>query len=185
MKKSVKKIICIIISALFIINNLGFRAEAARKPINTAITDKSSETNIIIKAPAVKMGSNTVQMKKKRTCYVKFTAPSSRYYNLAFTPQFTDKQNKSFMLGYFQINRVVNGSFATEELSTYGGKYIALNIANKKYVKACKQNCDKAQMYRQKRNTTIWLEAGETIYISSYFQKSTVPTYIKYNLVIK
>ncbi len=185
MKTSSKKAICLLFSVLFIVSIFNIKSEAARKPVNTAITDKSSEANIIAKAPAVKTGNNTVQMKKKRTCYVKFTAKESKYYKFTFTPEFTKKQNKDFMLGYFQILRSGDGYLSTQELDTYGGSYIALNVANKKYIKAVKARADKSQMYRSKRATTIWMESGETVYISSYFQKNTTPTYIKYNLVIK
>lgn len=185
--RKLKNILCLILTVIIVVNCLSFGSEAAakKKIINTFITEKSSVKNIMKKAPDVKVGTNTVQMKKKRTCFVKFTAKKGKYYKFSFTPQFTKKQNADFMLGYFQISRDKNGYLSTQDLPTWGGTYYALNIGNKKYINAIEPASDKAQRYRTKRSTTLWLDKGETVYISSYFQKNTAPTYIKYSLSIK
>ena len=183
--KKYKRAISFIIAILVAVSCFSVKSEAAGKTVNTTITDRSSEENIMKKAPVVKTGNNTVQMKKKRTSYIRFTAPKGKYYKFTFTPEFTKKQNKDFMFGYFQISRVKYDVLSTQELPTNGGTYIALNVANKKYINAVPPADDKSQRYRTKRATTIWLDKGETIYISSYFQKNTTPTNIKYKLLIQ
>ena len=102
--KKYKRAISFIIAILVAVSCFSVNSEAAGKTVNTTITDRSSEENIKKKAPAVKAGNNTVQMKKKRTSYIRFTAPKGKYYKFTFTPEFTKKQNKDFMFRSAGLN---------------------------------------------------------------------------------
>ena len=184
-KKRYIRYISIILAFVFIISSFVIKTEAAEKEVKTKVTDSYSDKNIIKKAPKIKKGTTTIKAEKKKTCYVKFTAPKTKTYKFTFTPEFTEKQNENFMLGYFQICRIKYGKLSTQKLKTKGGKYIALNVGNQKYIDALETQKNKAKAYMTSRSTSLKLKKGETIIISSYILKNQNEDKLKYQVTIK
>lgn len=185
MKKRILRCLGFIFAFIYIISSFDMKSEAGTREVKTRITDSYSEKNIIKKAPKIKKGTTIVKVEKKKTSYVKFTAPSTKTYKFTFTPQFTEEQNKDFMFGYFQICRIKYNKLSTQKLKTKGGKYIALNVGNQRYIDAIEAPKNKAKAYMTSRSTSIKLKKGETVIISSYIQKNQNEDRLKYKVVIK
>lgn len=185
MNKRCFRYIVFLLALIFIVASFDTVSEAAAKEVKTKITDSYSEKNIIKKAPRIKKGTTIVTASKKKTCYVKFTATATKTYKFTFTPKFTEEQNEDFMLGYFQICRIKYGKLSTQKLKTKGGKYIALNVGNQRYIDAIEVPKNKAKAYMTSRSTSIKLKKGETIIISSYIQKNQNEDKLKYKVIIK
>ncbi len=182
-----KKIFCILFCCFLIISLFSLNSDAATKvkTIKTSVTDSSSEEKIIEKSPAVKRGTTLVKPGKSRTSYVKFTAPKTKTYTFTFSPVFTAKQQKDYVLGYFQICSVTYDRLHTLDLKTNGGTYYSLNVANKMYADATKTSTPKSQRYLTKRSTKIKIKKGESVYISRYFEMNEKPVKVNYKLNIK
>ena len=185
MNKKLLKIISFILVISIIISFSSNGVEAAQKTIKTKVTDSLSEQEIMKKAPKIKKGTTIVKADKKKTCYVKFTAPKTKTYKFTFKPVFTKAQEEDYMLGYFQICKVKYDVFSTQTLKTKGGKIHTLNIGNKNYVNAYDKPDNKAEEFHLSRSTKLKLKKGETIYISSRFNKYDKPDKIKYKITIK
>ena len=127
---------------------------------------------------ATTTNNNNSQLSIVKNCYYKT-------YTFTFTPDFSDKQTDTYVLGYFQICSVTFNRLHTLNLKTSGGKYIALNCANEKYAKLTKDSTPKSQRYLTSRSTKIKLKKGESVYISRYFEKNAEAEAVNFELNIK
>lgn len=182
-----KRILMSLLSFILVLGFVSSGADAASKvkTVKTSVTDSMSEKKILKKAPSVKKGTTLVKSSKSKTVYVKFTAPKTKTYTFTFTPDFSDKQTDTYVLGYFQICSVTFNRLHTLNLKTSGGKYIALNCANEKYAKLTKDSTPKSQRYLTSRSTKIKLKKGESVYISRYFEKNAEAEAVNFELNIK
>ena len=181
-----KKIVSILIILVIILSQLKLPVFATTNIVKTKVQETEHP-----KSPNVKVGSNTILM-KKNYAVVKFKAKKSKYYRFTFSNIKNPNTESDTMGGYFcicrpySLNTAESPYLKPQKVKVKGGRNSYINVANNEFLKYWDNNEATKNKYLNKRVAKIKLKKGETIYIYGCFAGWTDSKYnLKYTLKVK
>lgn len=147
---------------------------AAAPKVSAKTKTISVKTKDYNKAKSLKKGKNLVKYKKANG-YYKFTAPSAKTYKFVFSNVNALRKGdrrRNYVNGYMGFHRLDQyGYLTSEKVPTNGGTTYSLQIGSRKFVRSYNRysTLPTVDRYRTSRYGKVYLNKGESIYISGFF----------------
>ena len=161
MKKKLGKLIVMVLAMTLMLATMTVFASAKQlKPKKTTFSTDTATVNKVAKK--VKKGTYTVKVPANAYCYLKFTAPKTKTYNVTVSAV-KPLAGRSIGLGFFHL--LTPSSYSNSYLSMADAKTQGGSAASMLFGSRAVGSGDTKEKYLTKRYGKLNLKAGQTMYI--------------------